>query len=158
MDIIKNKYEQKQAKSTSFVPGEFAPEELDAENNNVDETTNLVFDVACLKYPSVYQKDVENDKVSLRYLVCDEIVGNIQNSHDVVRHMNQLRYKEEAELKAKKDTEKVKLDELNGHIPGDDEMTATDLCIKYILMYRRDLEMVGEKLLCKTCQLPMQKP
>ena len=37
-------------------------------------------------------------------------------------------------------------------------MTATDLCIKYIVMYQKDLEMVGEKLLCKTCQLPMQKP
>ena len=37
-------------------------------------------------------------------------------------------------------------------------MTATDLCIKYIVMYQKDLVMVGEQLLCKTCKVPMQKP
>ena len=37
-------------------------------------------------------------------------------------------------------------------------MDNIDLAIKYILQYQKDLEMVGENLLCKLCQITMEKP
>lgn len=61
----------------------------------------MIIDVACFKYPSVYKKDLENGIVALRCLICDEIIENIESAEDVVRHMNELRHKEQAEIKVR---------------------------------------------------------
>ena len=68
----------------------------------IDETLNLVYDVAMFKYPQVFEKIIKSGEVLLKCLHCNVVLDNITDLKDIVFHMNTLKHKQAAEQKVRK--------------------------------------------------------
>ena len=60
---------------------------------DVGNECQMVFDVACFTYPSDFEKVVENGKVKIKCLVCDEVIDNIVDIKSFVSHIKGVQHK-----------------------------------------------------------------
>ena len=60
---------------------------------DVGNKCQMVFDVACFTYPSVFEKVVENGKVKTKCLVCNKIIDSIVDIKSFVAHIKGVQHK-----------------------------------------------------------------